>query len=89
MDDYSEYETNQNSSFSSGNSPIPSVVERLGQLRPSKELLEYYRKKIGEFDDEHEQMVAKLEGYKCTYEEQVFKFHFSSYSQTCYLSISK
>lgn len=57
--------------YSSTNSPIPSVIERLGQLRPSKELLDYYRKKISEFDDEHEHMVEKLEGYKCTYEEQV------------------
>lgn len=33
-------------------------------------MLDYYRKKISEFDDEHEHMVEKLEGYKCTYEEQ-------------------
>ena len=52
-------------------SPLPTVNERLGHLRPSKELLEYYRKKIAEYDGEHENMVAKLEQYKCTYEEQV------------------
>ena len=40
-------------------------------LRPSRELLEYYRKKIAEFDDEHEQMMKKLDTYKMTYEEQV------------------
>ena len=52
-------------------SPLPNVNERLAQLRPSKELLEYYRRKIAEFDNEHQQMVAKLEAYRCTYEEQV------------------
>lgn len=39
-------------------------------LRPSRELLEYYRKKIAEFDGEHEAMAKKLEQYKATYEEQ-------------------
>ncbi|XP_066283510.1 coiled-coil domain-containing protein 77-like [Branchiostoma lanceolatum] len=51
-------------------SPIPSVNERLGHLRPSRELLEYYRKKIAEFDGDHEEMVRKLDLYKATYEEQ-------------------
>lgn len=49
---------------------IPSVNERLGYLRPSRELLEYYRKKIAEFDEEHEVMLNKLEKYKMTYEQQ-------------------
>ncbi len=52
-------------------SPFPTVNERLAQLRPSKELLEYYRRKIAEFDNEHQEMLAKLEKYRCTYEEQV------------------
>ncbi|XP_066915717.1 coiled-coil domain-containing protein 77-like [Clytia hemisphaerica] len=55
---------------SRSDSPIPSVIERLGQLRPSKELLEYYRKKLAEFDQEQEQLVSKLEEYKSTFEEQ-------------------
>ena len=59
---------------SRSDSPIPSVVERLGQLRPSKELLEYYRKKLAEFDQEQEQLVSKLEEYKSTFEEQVYFF---------------
>ncbi len=42
-----------------------------GHLRPSRELLEYYRKKIGEYDDEHDDMLQKLELYRMTYEEQV------------------
>jgi len=40
-------------------------------LRPSRELLEYYRKKIAEFDDEHESMLQRLDQYRTTYEEQV------------------
>ena len=43
----------------------------LGHLRPSRELLEYYRKKIAEYDGEHEEMMTKLDQYKMTYEEQV------------------
>lgn len=49
---------------------LPSINERLAYLRPSRELLEYYRKKIAEFDGEHEAMAKKLEQYKATYEEQ-------------------
>ena len=52
----------------------------IAYLRPSRELLEYYRKKIAEFDDEHDLMQQKLDHYKMTYEEQVlyavvFIFH--------------
>lgn len=50
--------------------PLPNINERLGHLRPSRELLEYYRKKIAEYDEEHEGLVSKLEEYKVTYEEQ-------------------
>ncbi|XP_078529833.1 coiled-coil domain-containing protein 77 [Lissotriton helveticus] len=50
--------------------PLPSINERLAYLRPSRELLEYYRKKIAEFDEEHEDLVKRLEKYKSTYEEQ-------------------
>ncbi|XP_070558268.1 coiled-coil domain-containing protein 77-like [Ptychodera flava] len=53
-----------------GHIPIPSVNQRLGYLRPSRELLEYYRKKIAEFDGEHEEMLNKLDNYKMTYEQQ-------------------
>ena len=45
-----------------------------GHLRPSRELLEYYRKKIAEFDTEHDDMLHRLEAYKVTYEEQVCVF---------------
>lgn len=50
--------------------PIPPINERLAFLRPSRELLEYYRKKIAEFDGEHEDMLKRLDAYKGTYEEQ-------------------
>ncbi|KAM6418868.1 coiled-coil domain-containing protein 77 [Pluvialis apricaria] len=50
--------------------PLPSINERLALLRPSRELLEYYRKKIADFDEEHEDLVKRLERYKETYDEQ-------------------
>ncbi|XP_039919409.1 coiled-coil domain-containing protein 77 isoform X1 [Hirundo rustica] len=50
--------------------PLPSVSERLGHLNPSHELLEYYRKKIADFDEEHEELIKRLEKYKQTYDEQ-------------------
>ncbi|KAK2539710.1 Ccdc77 [Columba guinea] len=50
--------------------PLPSINERLAFLRPSRELLEYYRKKIAEFDAEHEDLIKRLERYKETYDEQ-------------------
>ncbi|NXC08321.1 CCD77 protein, partial [Orthonyx spaldingii] len=50
--------------------PLPSVSERLAHLNPSHELLEYYRKKIADFDEEHEELVKRLEKYKQTYDEQ-------------------
>jgi hypothetical protein len=49
-----------------------SLILFEGHLRPSRELLEYYRKKIAEYDEEHEGLVSKLEEYKVTYEEQVY-----------------
>ncbi|NXC14926.1 CCD77 protein, partial [Corythaeola cristata] len=50
--------------------PLPSINERLAFLCPSRELLEYYRKKIADFDEEHEDLVKRLERYKETYDEQ-------------------
>lgn len=50
--------------------PLPSINERLAFLRPSRELLEYYRRKIADFDEEHEDLVKRLERYKETYDEQ-------------------
>ncbi|NWY19076.1 CCD77 protein, partial [Aphelocoma coerulescens] len=49
---------------------LPSISERLAHLDPSHELLEYYRKKIADFDEEHEELVERLEKYKQAYDEQ-------------------
>ncbi|NWI58985.1 CCD77 protein, partial [Calyptomena viridis] len=50
--------------------PLPSISERLAHLQPSRELLDYYRKKIADFDEEQEDLVKRLEKYKETYDEQ-------------------
>ncbi|KFU87789.1 Coiled-coil domain-containing protein 77, partial [Chaetura pelagica] len=50
--------------------PLPSISDRLAFLHPSRELLEYYRKRIADFDEEHEDLVKRLERYKETYDEQ-------------------
>ncbi|XP_061892166.1 coiled-coil domain-containing protein 77 isoform X2 [Entelurus aequoreus] len=49
---------------------IPPVNERLGYLRPSRELLEFYRDKISQFDGEQEQLLQMLEKYKSIIENQ-------------------
>lgn len=41
------------------------------QLRPSRELLEYYRQKIAEYDGEYEKLLKRLEKYKCSYIQMV------------------
>ncbi|XP_039616601.1 coiled-coil domain-containing protein 77 [Polypterus senegalus] len=51
-------------------SPLPPISQRLAHLRPSRELLEFYRRKVAEFDSEHEDMLRVLDTYKATYEEQ-------------------
>lgn len=68
-------------------SPLPTVNERLGHLKPSKELLEYYRRKIAEYDGEHEEMLQKLDRYKCTYEEQVCCTKFVNLSPVSYVDL--
>ncbi|EGD80522.1 hypothetical protein PTSG_01113 [Salpingoeca rosetta] len=45
-------------------SPLPPITQRLKGLRPSKELLEFYRQKLAEFDAEHSSMLGKLDKYK-------------------------
>lgn len=42
---------------------VPSTVDlstRLENLRPSRELLEFYRKKIAEYDDHHSDLFDKI-----------------------------
>ncbi|XP_033490667.1 coiled-coil domain-containing protein 77 isoform X1 [Epinephelus lanceolatus] len=51
-------------------SPLPPINERLAHLRPSRELLEFYRQKIAQFDGEHEELLQMLEKYKGITEDQ-------------------
>lgn len=39
-------------------------------MRPSRELLEYYRKKIGEYDLEREELIKRLDKFKQTLDDQ-------------------
>jgi hypothetical protein len=43
-----------------------------GYLRPSRELLEFYRRKIAQYDNERDDMIQKLDRCKVAYEEKVF-----------------
>lgn len=52
-------------------SPLPSIQERLAHLRPSRELLEFYRQKIAQFDVEHEGLLQMLEKYRVVVDDQV------------------
>ncbi|KAA0724702.1 Coiled-coil domain-containing protein 77 [Triplophysa tibetana] len=51
-------------------SPLPSISERLAYLRPSRELLEFYRQKVAQYDGEHEDLLQMLEKYRGSAEEQ-------------------
>uniref|UniRef100_A0AAY4B495 CCD77 protein n=1 Tax=Denticeps clupeoides TaxID=299321 RepID=A0AAY4B495_9TELE len=56
--------------FRYADSPLPPITERLAYLRPSRELLEFYRQKLAQFDEEHDDLVKLLEKYKSTAEDQ-------------------
>uniref|UniRef100_A0A3Q1GKL0 Coiled-coil domain containing 77 n=1 Tax=Acanthochromis polyacanthus TaxID=80966 RepID=A0A3Q1GKL0_9TELE len=51
-------------------SPLPPMHERLANLRPSRELLEFYRQKISQYDSEQEELLQMLEKYKGITEDQ-------------------
>lgn len=53
-------------------SPLPPIHERLAHLRPSRELLEFYRQKIAQYDSEHEELLQMLEKYRSITEDQVW-----------------
>ena len=53
-------------------SPLPPLNERLAQLRPSRELLEFYRQKITQFDGEQEALLQMLEKYRGMSDDQVW-----------------
>lgn len=70
-------------------SGIPTIEERLGlsidhlhplfssfqgYLRPSRELLEFYRRKIAQYDNERDEILQKLDRCKVAYEEKVRLF---------------
>ncbi|XP_034032810.1 coiled-coil domain-containing protein 77 [Thalassophryne amazonica] len=50
--------------------PIPPIHERLAYLRPSRELLEFYRQKIAQYDSEQEELLQMLEKYRGNTEDQ-------------------
>lgn len=52
-------------------SPLPSIHERLAHLRPSRELLDFYRQKIAQFDEEQAELQQMLERNRRSTEEQV------------------
>ncbi|XP_014675757.1 PREDICTED: coiled-coil domain-containing protein 77-like, partial [Priapulus caudatus] len=49
---------------------LPSIAERLANLRPSRELLEHYREKIAQYDEEHEVLTKKLDDCMALCEKQ-------------------
>ena len=50
--------------------PLPSVEQRLADLRPSRELLEFYRQKIAEYDDEYLTLLKRFEAQFSAREDQ-------------------
>lgn len=52
-------------------SPLPSVEERLAYLCPSRELLEFYREKVAQYDEEQEELLLTLDKYRAVTDDQV------------------
>ena len=50
-------------------------------MRPSRELLEYYRKKIGEYDIEREEILKRLDKFKAALDDQVKKIYLKLWNQ--------
>ena len=59
---------------------MPVFFLSQGYLRPSRELLEFYRRKIAQYDTERDDMVQKLDRCKVAYEEKV-TVPFSTHSE--------
>ncbi|KAG7244484.1 hypothetical protein INR49_030136 [Caranx melampygus] len=68
--DATPHRTNNRTPGREPDSPLPPIHERLAYLRPSRELLEFYRQKIAQFDGEHEELLQMLEKYKGITEDQ-------------------
>ncbi|XP_037308002.2 coiled-coil domain-containing protein 77 [Pungitius pungitius] len=64
------HRANQRTPGREPDSPLPPIHERLAYLRPSRELLEFYREKIAQFDGEHEDLLQMLDKYKGITEDQ-------------------
>lgn len=69
-------------------SPLPSISERLAYLRPSRELLEFYRQKLAQFDAEHDDLLQLLEKCKSTAEDQVGLYSESSVKMCVHVAVS-
>jgi hypothetical protein len=50
---------------------LPSVAERLRMMRPSQELVDFYRAKIHQYDTERGDIMRKLETLRAAFDEQV------------------
>uniref|UniRef100_A0A672NG94 Coiled-coil domain-containing protein 77-like n=1 Tax=Sinocyclocheilus grahami TaxID=75366 RepID=A0A672NG94_SINGR len=50
--------------------PDSKHIPRLAYLRPSRQLLEFYRQKVAQFDGEHDDLLQMLEKCRSTAEEQ-------------------
>ena len=50
---------------------LPTVEERLASLRPSRQLLEFYRRKVEELEKEHDSLSVKLDSYSKVCEQEV------------------
>ncbi|XP_070687119.1 coiled-coil domain-containing protein 77 isoform X1 [Pempheris klunzingeri] len=68
--DATPHRTNTGTPGREPDSPLPPIHERLAYLRPSRELLEFYRQKIAQFDGEHEELLQMLEKYRGITEDQ-------------------
>uniref|UniRef100_UPI00358FB70C coiled-coil domain-containing protein 77 n=1 Tax=Myxine glutinosa TaxID=7769 RepID=UPI00358FB70C len=55
----------------SPSTPAPPLAERLASIRPSRELLDFYRCKVAEFDEGHEDLIKRLDRYKSTLQNQL------------------
>lgn len=53
-------------------SPLPSIDEQLACLHPSRELLDFYRRKVALYDDERGQLLQMLEKHRGNTEDQVW-----------------
>lgn len=71
LKDYFPFRPNARTPGKESDSPLPSIQERLSYLRPSRELLEFYRQKIAQFDEEHEELLQMLEKHRGNTEDQV------------------